>query len=161
MPLPFLPSQLYILCLPILGLGPSCRIRFPCSEGVCRKPPFSPSWWRPACRYSWTSLGPPRPIWYLPSDLGGRAFYPWTRNRGLQSHLCWEKQFIAELCKILPPFGVVPRGEPTSGSGVWGTLGQFSSRSELKFVLSSGMRGDQSFLRTTRERRNKINGFQA
>ena len=72
----------------------------------------------------WTSLGPPRTICYLLSDPGRRTSHPLRRNRGPQSHLCWEKQLMAELCKILPPFGIGHGGEPSYSSSVWGTLGQ-------------------------------------
>ena len=75
---------------------------------------------------------------------------------------------MAEHFEIPRPVGVAPEVSLAT-SGRLGIFGPDSrpnkiwvrSPSELKLVLSSGMMGDQSGLRTTRERRNTTNGFQA
>lgn len=75
---------------------------------------------------------------------------------------------MAEHFEIPRPFGVAPEVSLAT-SGRLGSFGPDSpankiwvrSPSELKLALSSGMMGDQSGLRTTRERRNTTNGFQA
>lgn len=75
---------------------------------------------------------------------------------------------MAEHFEIPRPFGVAPEVSLATSERL-GSFGPDSppnkiwvrSPSELKLVLSSGMMGSQSGLRTTGERRNTTGGFQA
>lgn len=90
-----------------------------------------------------------------------RAFYL-LGDTEAQSNLCWEEGLTAEHFKIPPPTGVATKVSLATarmleafGPGLPPIKVWLSSRYELKPVLCSGKRGDQSALGTPRERRNK------
>lgn len=104
---PFFPSQPQILCLPILGPRPACRVKFPCGEGVCGETPILSLLMGPACRSS-------EPVW-APQGLSDTCPVTWLFILGGETE--GPKVTFAEVNNswlnfVRSPFGVGPGGEP-------------------------------------------------
>lgn len=136
--LPFPPSQPQILCLSHPHPGPSYRIRFPCKRWSYRSPLILPLLTEVNLQALWTSLGLPRMIWYLASELGGERLSIFRRDtKGLKDTFAGKNSWPSIL-RSHHFGGVSPGGEPGQGKGVWESLVHkiwLSSSSKLNLLL--------------------------